>query len=99
MLLALAQADDVSADAVGLHAGEGETSEMLYLHPELVRMACAVPGYTGSMTDLMPRLREVGLLPLSPNGVLGDPTRADAARGQRYLSHQVTQWQCWLTEP
>jgi creatinine amidohydrolase/Fe(II)-dependent formamide hydrolase-like protein len=32
-----------------LHAGEWETSELLRLHPEQVRMDQAAPGYTGDM--------------------------------------------------
>lgn len=84
-VLAIAHRDDISPEAIGLHAGEGETSEMLCLHPELVRLEQREPGYTGDMEVVMPRLREAGLQPVTPNGILGDPTRADAERGARYL--------------
>ena len=47
-LLAVAEAEGVSAEAVGLHAGDGETSEMLCLRPDLVRMERVVPAYAGS---------------------------------------------------
>ncbi len=96
-LLALAQADGVSAEAVGLHAGEGETSEMLHLRPDLVRMEHAVPGYTGDMAEVMLRLLEAGLRPLTPTGVLGDPRGAEGARGARYLAEQIADYRQRLT--
>jgi len=92
-LLAIAEEDAISPEMLGLHAGEGETSEMLYLHPELVRMEYAVPGHTGDMVEILPRLREVGLRPLAPNGILGDPRPARAARGERYLLAEVESYQ------
>ncbi|MFO1430442.1 MAG: mycofactocin biosynthesis peptidyl-dipeptidase MftE [Candidatus Competibacteraceae bacterium] len=88
-VLAIAAGDGIVPESVGLHAGEGEASEMLHLRPELVRRERAAPGYIGDMTDVLPRLRENGLQPVTPNGVLGDPRRADASRGERYLSAQV----------
>jgi mycofactocin precursor peptide peptidase len=88
-LLRIAGADGISSAAVGLHAGEGETSEMLSLRPDLVRMDRAVAGYTGSMRDIMPRLRQAGLRDLTPTGTLGDPSGARAGRGAEYLAAQV----------
>ncbi len=84
-LLCIARADGITPEAIGLHAGEGETSEMLHLRPDLVRQAQRQPGYCGDMTAIMPRLRAAGLRPVTPSGVLGDPTAANAARGARYL--------------
>ncbi|MEZ5583111.1 MAG: hypothetical protein R3F37_10425 [Candidatus Competibacteraceae bacterium] len=37
----------------------------------------------------MPYLQEIGLQPVAPNGVLGDPRLAQAERGDRYLAAQV----------
>ena len=88
-LLRIAGADGISSAAVGLHAGEGETSEMLSLRPDLVRMDRASAGHTGSMRDLMPRLRQAGLRDLTPSGTLGDPGKARASRGAAYLAAQV----------
>lgn len=88
-LLRIAGANGISSAAVGLHAGEGETSEMLSLRPDLVRMDRAVAGYTGSMRDIMPRLRQAGLRDLTPTGTLGDPSGAHAGRGAEYLAAQV----------
>ncbi|MEW6637427.1 MAG: mycofactocin biosynthesis peptidyl-dipeptidase MftE, partial [Actinomycetota bacterium] len=84
-LLAVAHRDGISASSLGLHAGEAETSEMLYLRPALVRPKNSAPGYTGDMEAVLDRLREGGLRAVTGSGVLGDPTRADPARGARYL--------------
>lgn len=90
-VIAEARRDGISPEAVGLHAGEGETSEMLALRPDLVHLERAAPGFTGNMEGIISKLREVGLQPMTPNGVLGDPTRAEAARGERYLDARVTE--------
>lgn len=83
--LEIARQDGITLEMIGLHAGEGETSEMLCVRPDLVRRERGVTGYTGNMEAIIPRLREVGLQPVTPNGILGDPTGADAERGARYL--------------
>lgn len=59
------------------HAGYTETSLMLALAPEQVRLDAAVPGPIPSMADLLRH----GVLPLSSSGVLGDPTEASADAG------------------
>lgn len=68
------------------HAGHTETSLMLALDPTLVRMSLAAAGDTRSMGELMPTLRAGGIRAVSPNGVLGDPSRASAAEGQELLA-------------
>ena len=83
--LEVARRDGISANALGLHAGEGETSEMLHLRPELVSMNRCMPGFTGDMEAVLDELREGGLRAVTKNGVLGDPTHAEAVRGARYL--------------
>lgn len=88
-LIRTAAADGISADAFGLHAGDGETSELLHLRPDLVHMDRAVAGYSGGMAAILPRLRHSGVRPVTPIGTLGDPSRACAARGVRYLAIQV----------
>jgi creatinine amidohydrolase len=95
-ILAVARQDGVSPEAVGLHAGEGETSEMLYLRADLVRMELAVPGYTGDMKAILPTLLEAGLKPVTSNGVLGDPRKAQGIRGRRYLAAEVKEYRDWL---
>jgi creatinine amidohydrolase len=88
-LLQAAQEDHITPEAVGLHAGEGETSEMLHLRPDLVLMNKAAAGYTGDMTEVVSQLEALGLQPLTSNGVLGDPRSAKGQRGARYLAIEV----------
>ena len=83
--LEVARRDGISANALGLHAGEGETSEVLYLRSDLTRMERAAPGFTGNMEAVLDKLRKGGLRPVTSNGILGDPTPAVRERGARYL--------------
>jgi creatinine amidohydrolase len=85
VLLEVARRDGIPANALGLHAGEGETSEMLHLRPDLVRSKDSAPGFTGDMEAVMDELRKGGLRAVTEEGVLGDPTSAEAGRGARYL--------------
>lgn len=75
------------------HAGEFETSLMLATHPELVAQEEGVVHYpelpSGYLsTDLFegaPARRFVPFDRLSPSGTLGDPSLADAAKGERIV--------------
>lgn len=98
-LLKAAQEDQVTPEAVGLHAGEGETSEMLHLRPDLVLMKEAAAGYTGDMTEVVGQLQESGLQPLTANGVLGDPRHAKSQRGARYLAIEIDTYKQHLQKP
>jgi creatinine amidohydrolase len=80
------------ADAVGvpaaegdLHAGRAETSLLLHLAPELVRLELAAAGTSPSLDELVAH----GVATLSPSGVLGDPGGASAAEGARLLDAYV----------
>jgi len=77
----------ITPEESGAHSGEWETSIMLWLAPELVRMDAAAPGYVGDMAEGVQRvLRDgVSLDQLSPNGVMGDPRKAQAERGELYI--------------
>lgn len=83
----------------GIHGGEVETSVVLAVAPQAVRL--------DRMESGDPRARELfeglrflsmeGALPmawltrdLSPNGVIGDPTNASAERGEQILRHLAT---------
>ena len=81
------------------HAGQPETSMLLALTPDRVRMDRAVPGDTRSLRETMPALRAGGVRAVSPSGVLGDPTGASAEQGVALLAQlsavlvaQVLQW-------
>jgi mycofactocin precursor peptide peptidase len=67
------------------HAGRVETSIMLALAPEDVRLDAASAGDTRPLREIMPDLSARGVRHVSPNGVLGDPTGASAAEGERLL--------------
>jgi mycofactocin precursor peptide peptidase len=71
------------------HAGHTETSLMLAIAPESVRMDTAAVGATESISVLLPALRAGGVRSVSPNGVLGDPTGATAERGREVLADLV----------
>jgi mycofactocin precursor peptide peptidase len=71
------------------HAGRTETSIMLALAPGDVRLDHAAPGETRPLADILPELRAHGVRPVSPNGVLGDPSGASAAEGERLLGQLV----------
>ena len=73
----------------GIHAGEGETSEILFLRPETVRMDAAVPP-----TVSQPRISTLDALGatyvkwwhhFTDTGGVGDPTAASAEKGGRFL--------------
>ena len=66
------------------HAGRTETSVQLALGPERVRPARQA-GATAPLADLLPALRLRGVAGVSANGVLGDPSGADADEGERLL--------------
>jgi creatinine amidohydrolase len=79
----------ITAGEGGIHAGEWETSMMLSLRPELVRMERARPGYTGDLEPVFERLFAQGVEALSETGVIGDPRRASAERGRMYVERLV----------
>lgn len=66
------------------HAGRVETSVMLRLRPEHVGDARPL-GAVEPLGQLMPRLARDGLLPVAPDGVLGDARGADPDEGELLL--------------
>jgi creatinine amidohydrolase len=73
----------------GVHAGEWETSMMLAIRPELVDMQRAVPGYTGDLESGTARFFGEGVHALTDTGVIGDPIRASAENGRKYVQRIV----------
>jgi creatinine amidohydrolase len=71
------------------HAGLTETSLLLHLAPEAVRVDLLEPGDVRPITELMPALRSEGVRAVAANGVLGDPTGASAEEGRRVLGVMV----------
>src|SRR5580693_822259 len=79
----LATEDGVTPDA---HAGRVETSMMLALAPDDVRLDAAAAGDTRPLAEILSDLGAHGVRQVSPNGVLGDPAGASAAEGEQLLS-------------
>ena len=73
-------------DTVGSHAGHSETSIVLHLAPELVRMSEAQRGFIGDNREAADRMVSQGVRSLGPSGVIGDPTTATAEAGALYLA-------------
>jgi mycofactocin precursor peptide peptidase len=83
------------------HAGHTETSLMLAIAPQLVDLDLAEAGRREPLIDLITDLREHGVMGVSPNGVLGDPTAATADHGHELMSRLVedlvTRIDAWWT--
>lgn len=71
------------------HAGRAETSLMLAIAPERVRLDRAAPGATAPIDELMESLVAEGVRAVSANGVLGHPGGASAAEGRALLATQI----------
>jgi creatinine amidohydrolase len=68
----------------GIHSGEWETSMLMAIHPELVHLERAEPGYTGDPDEAFRKIFTAGTALLSEIGVVGDPRGASAEHGTRY---------------
>jgi creatinine amidohydrolase len=82
----------------GIHAGDAETSLLLSILPDQVRMQAAVKEYPQQLPEAS-LLSMEGRLPfawltsdLSRSGVLGDPTVASAAKGEQLLASLAQSW-------
>lgn len=71
------------------HAGHTETSLMLAIAPRLVRADLAEPGRTEPIGQLIEEMEAKGVRAVSPNGVLGDPSGANATHGRVLLTKMV----------
>lgn len=78
-----------AAPGMDAHAGIAETSMMLAIDPDRVRMDDAVVGNTSRLAQLLPRLRTEGVRAVAPSGVLGDPTSASSDLGHRLLEEMI----------
>jgi creatinine amidohydrolase len=68
----------------GVHAGEWETSMLMAIHPDLVHLERAEPGFTGDPQAAVGAIVGGGVHSVAENGVIGDPARASAEHGSRY---------------
>jgi creatinine amidohydrolase len=74
----------VAAAKSGAHSGEWETSLMLALRSDQVKMDWAAEGFVGDLSEIMLKVFD-GIQNLDQNGVLGDPRPATAEAGKKYL--------------
>ena len=71
---------------VGGHADIAETSLMLHMHPELVRMDLAEPGFSMEIKqEVIDRIIREGFDKVTPNGIMGDARGASAPLGRSLL--------------
>jgi len=76
----------IKADESGSHAGESETSIMMALEKNLVIKDRFAPGDVGLAGEKeLKIMREQGMHAITKNGVLGDPRKASADKGEIYL--------------
>lgn len=80
------------------HAGHTETSVLLHLSPHDVRVEECVAGNGAPLGELLPELRRGGVAAVSEVGVLGDPTTATAADGERIFLAMVEACRRWITQ-
>ncbi|MEM7323533.1 MAG: mycofactocin biosynthesis peptidyl-dipeptidase MftE [Actinomycetota bacterium] len=74
---------------VDAHAGLTETSLMLHLQPQAVRLDLAVAGPTAPISELLESMVAGGVSAVSSSGVLGDPDGATGEIGARLLEDLV----------
>ncbi|HEX2212608.1 MAG TPA: mycofactocin biosynthesis peptidyl-dipeptidase MftE [Mycobacterium sp.] len=81
------------------HAGHTETSVLLHLSPQDVRVDERVAGNGAPLRELMAEMRRGGIAAVSETGVLGDPTTATEADGAGIVAamveaclRRITQW-------
>jgi len=81
---------NITIREAGAHAGEAETSEILYLAEKLVKKERFQPGYVGVLgEEEVELLFEKGMLSLTEIGVIGDPTKASKKHGKIYIEKMV----------
>jgi mycofactocin precursor peptide peptidase len=71
------------------HAGHAETSVLLHISPADVLTDRWCAGNVAPLSDLLPSMRRAGIAAVSEVGVLGDPTTATAADGERILAEMA----------
>jgi len=84
---------------IDAHAGRTETSLLLHLAPDLVRLERAEAGNTDDLAEVLERLMTDGVAAVSPNGVLGDPRGASAEEGRILLADLVDRTVARLSRP
>jgi creatinine amidohydrolase len=87
----------VDSTKSGAHSGEWETSLMLALRPEQVKMDRAAVGFMGELSEVTSKVFD-GIQDLDPYGVLGDPRPATAEAGKKYLTDIIEFLYQWVRD-
>lgn len=93
-----------SYEGADMHAGHTETSVMLHIDPAKVQIGRIEPGTIGDASSLVAQMRTSGVVGVSTNGVLGDPTTATSEHGvavmklysSSLVAHLATLTKEWL---
>ena len=84
---ALCMQFQITPGELGVHAGDMETSIMMFIDGENVNAEELVKGYTEPITEeLRKTYRDLGFDWLTSNGVAGDQRKATPEKGQIYIS-------------
>jgi len=75
----------IPASESGAHAGESETSMVLAIRKDLVNMKRAKEGFVGKFEDKIDLVIGQGIKALTKIGVIGNPRKAEAEKGEEYL--------------
>lgn len=76
----------ITPGELGTHAGDMETSIMMFLEEKLVEKDRLVKGYTGEMTpELRLKSQTEGFESVTETGVLGDQRQATREKGEIYI--------------
>lgn len=99
-ILRLPSTDDLEPQEQtwGFHAGEWETSVMLAIAPETVRMEQAICHYPATLDDPgelrpenAPAIFSWMTRDIAPDGVMGDATKGTAVKGEKWLGEALDQ--------
>jgi len=86
----IAEKNGINPSQCGTHAGECETSEILAINRDLVKLEKAEEGFTGKYTNAVDsKLSLEGIHTVSENGVLGNPKSATERMGKIYLEQMA----------
>ena len=82
----MGQKYNLTLGEIGVHAGDMEASEMLYLASDIVNKDRLVEGYTEMITNrIRKKYKAEGLNSISETGVLGDQRKASYEKGKDYI--------------
>lgn len=86
LLIEMDRLENLPAGSCGGHACDWETSLIMTVDENYVRKEELTPGFVGSLQgELLDRFFNCGTRSVSANGIIGDPTSANAEKGKRYF--------------